>query len=123
MSDVPVGEVPDGPIDHAQAQVSPHRGEHGVGNGVEQGVEALDDVGLGGDVVRTEAQRDEVQATVAAAGPAPVDHAGDGALVGQDVAGAEVKVNGVIPVQALRMLAAEVGDAAVQRAGAGAVVA
>ena len=46
--------------------------EHGVGHGVEQRVDALDDVGIGVLVVDTEAQCDEIEAAVPTVGAVPV---------------------------------------------------
>ena len=66
------------------------------GEGVEQLVEAVGGLGVGGGGVDAEAEGDQVEPPVAAAGAVPVDDAGDAAVAGEEVGGLVVAVDGVV---------------------------
>ncbi len=83
----------------------------------------LDGSWVGGDGMNAEAEGDQVQAPVAAGGAVPVDDAGDVAVAGEDVCGLVVVVDGVIAAEAAGVAGPGGGDPAVERPGAGAVLA
>jgi hypothetical protein len=73
--------------------------------------------------VDAEAEGDQVESPVAPACAVPVDDPGDAVVVGEDVGGLVVAVDGVAAVEAIGVAGSDGGDPAIERAGAGGVLA
>lgn len=72
------------------------------GEGVEQLVEAVGGLGIGGGGVDAEAEGDQVEPPVAAAAAVPVDDAGDAAVAGEEAGRLVVAVDGVVAGEGVR---------------------
>lgn len=116
-------EVANCPVGHAQAHVRLHGREDMRGEIVEKPVEAAGGLRFGGGGVDAEAKGDQVESPVAAASAVPVDDAGDVAVAGEEVGGLVVAVDSVVAAEVTGMAGADGGDPAVERPGAGAVLA